>query len=187
MKIQPGRTLSILCLCANLSLACLYGQLNAGNNGPAGINNNAGLAAFDASRDPAVDLKSARQIAREARKRILLDVGGDWCAWCHALDQLFTDHPDLSQLRDTSYVTLKVYYGSDNRNEAFFRQYPKIAGIPHIFVLDPDGSVIASQHVIDLQSDGVYSVAKVKEFLDRWSSRSLPTASGAPSVTAAGK
>ncbi|HVO73587.1 MAG TPA: thioredoxin family protein, partial [Ignavibacteriaceae bacterium] len=41
---------------------------------------------FDPSRNPAKDLNNAVAEAKRTGKRILLDVGGNWCIWCHYLD-----------------------------------------------------------------------------------------------------
>jgi len=127
------------------------------------------IADFDLSRDAAADIERAVATARKTGKRVLLDVGGGWCEWCHALDQLFREHSDLAQIRDANFVTVKVYYGSDNKNEQVFSRYPELLGIPHFFVLDDNGRVLQSQHVVDLQKDGLYNADKMREFLVKWS------------------
>ena len=44
----------------------------------------AGLnAQFDPARDPVADLATAKVEAQRGGKRIVLDVGGEWCSWCH--------------------------------------------------------------------------------------------------------
>lgn len=98
------------------------------------------------------------------------------CPWCHTLEQFFQQHPDVLQLRDTAFVVLKVYYGSDNKNEQVLSRYSKLLGIPHFFVLDKDGNLIYSQHVVELQTNGEYNPGKMKDFLSKWSA---PTASTA--------
>jgi hypothetical protein len=35
------------------------------------------------ARDPVDDLDTAKVEAQRAGKRIVLDVGGEWCSWCH--------------------------------------------------------------------------------------------------------
>ena len=48
-------------------------------------------AGYDPARDPAADLKSAMTEAQRDGKRILLEVGGEWCVWCQFLNNLFTE------------------------------------------------------------------------------------------------
>ncbi len=50
---------------------------------------------FDSKRDAAADIQAAVAEAHRTGKRVIVDVGGDWCQYCHQLDQLFQEHPDL--------------------------------------------------------------------------------------------
>lgn len=133
---------------------------------------------FDPRRDPGADLQSAMLEAQRTGKRIILDVGGDWCVYCHQLEQLFKEHPELVRLRDEHFLTVAVYYGSDNKNPKFLSHYAKVQGIPHLYVLDDHGRLLRSQHMVELREQGAYSPEKMKEFLLRWSD----AASGPPSA-----
>lgn len=129
---------------------------------------------FDPARDPAVDLKQALAAAKSQNKRVLIDVGGDWCIWCKLLDAKFEQEAALRQLRDANFVVLKVHYDKKvNPNEAFLSQYPKAAGYPHLYVLDADGKLLHSQDTALLelpkeQGKG-HDSAKIKAFLTDWS------------------
>ena len=46
---------------------------------------------FDPSRDAMKDFEAAKAEAKKSGKRILLDVGGNWCSWCRLLDRFYTD------------------------------------------------------------------------------------------------
>lgn len=133
---------------------------------------------FDPKRDPDVDLQAAMLEAQRTGKRVILDVGGDWCVYCHQMNLLFEQHPDLARLRDDNFVTVAVYYGSDNKNPQFLSHYAKVKGIPHFFVLDEHGRLLRSQHMVELREQGAYSPQKMKEFLLRWS----PAPNGTPSA-----
>lgn len=123
---------------------------------------------FDPKRDPAADLQAAIAEAQHTGKHIILDVGGDWCVYCHQMDKLFEQHPELARLRDDHFVTVAVYYGSDNKNSQFFSRYEKIPAIPHFYVLNEHGQLLHSQHVIELRAGHAYSPDKMKAFLLRW-------------------
>ena len=124
---------------------------------------------YNSARDARADIAAAIAEAQRTGTRILLDIGGDWCPWCHTLDQFFQQHPDVLQLRDTNFVVVNIYYGSDNKNEKALSRYSKVLGIPHFLVLDKDGTLLHSQHVLDLKTNGDYSAIKMKEFLMKWS------------------
>jgi thioredoxin-related protein len=125
---------------------------------------------FDPNRDAAGDIQAAIAEAQRTGKRILVDIGGDWCQYCHQMDQLFQEHPELLELRDNSFITVAVYYGTDKKNEQVLSHYPKLEGIPHFYVLDGRGSVLHSQHLLELRKGGKYDPDKMKEFLTKWSS-----------------
>lgn len=55
---------------------------------------------FDAGRDALVDLKIAQTLASSGHKRILVDLGGEWCENCLQLDKFFDANPDLREKRD---------------------------------------------------------------------------------------
>jgi thiol:disulfide interchange protein len=127
-------------------------------------------ASYDETRDPARDLQEAITVATKTNKRILLEVGGDWCVYCNIMDQTFDSHPQLQKLRDTNYVTLKVNYSKENPNQAFLSKYPKIADYPHFFVLDSKGTFLFSQptHPFEQEHGKKYNVGKIESFLNRW-------------------
>ncbi len=124
--------------------------------------------AYIAERDAAADVDRAIAEAQKTGKRVIVDVGGNWCSWCHAMDQFFKDHPDLLQFREENFVTVFVYSGPESKNDEVLSRYSKVLGIPHFFVLETDGTLLHSQHVAELQTDWVYSPAKMKEFLNKW-------------------
>lgn len=123
---------------------------------------------FDPSRDPARDLEVALRIARAAGRNVLVDVGGEWCSWCHILDRFFTAHPDLKHLRDQNYVWLKVNWSKENKNEAFLRRWPAVAGYPHLFVLDARGRLLHSQETSLLETTRDYDPVAMRAFLVKW-------------------
>jgi thiol:disulfide interchange protein len=123
---------------------------------------------FDPQRDPDDDLEAAIAEARRSGKRILLDVGGAWCVWCTIMDEYYADNPEVKQFRDDNYINLKVNYSTENENAAFLETFPVIAGYPHLFVLDSDGSVLHSQNTAELERGRSYDNEKFLEFLQRW-------------------
>jgi thiol:disulfide interchange protein len=128
------------------------------------------VTAYDAARDPRKDLQDAIVEATRTKKRILLEVGGDWCIWCHIMDNFFQDHPKLQEFRDSHYVHVKINYGKDNPNEDFLSHYPRIADYPHFFVLDSSGALLHSQDTGVFQHDRTYSLRKLNAFLKKWAS-----------------
>jgi thioredoxin-related protein len=123
---------------------------------------------YDPNRKADQDLKSAIVEAERTGKRILLEVGGEWCSWCHIMDKYFDQNPNLTKLRDTNYLTVKINFSKENENEKFLGQYPKIPGYPHLFVLESNGKLLHSQFTADLEEGQSYDLQKFTKFLEAW-------------------
>lgn len=126
---------------------------------------------FDPERNPEKDLQAAVVEAVKSDKKILLDVGGEWCIWCHILDSLYSQNKNLLNYLNENYIVTKVNFSPENRNEKFLSQFPEIEGYPHYFVLDKNGRMIHSQNTADLEDGKGYSVEKVLTFLKKWAEK----------------
>ena len=123
---------------------------------------------FDPTADPAADLEAAIVEATGTGRRIILDVGGNWCGWCFLLHDYFEEKTALRAFRDEHFVWVRVNYGRENRNEAFLGQYPPIRAYPHLFVLDSDGTFLHSQGTGVLEEGRGYSDERMWAFLREW-------------------
>ena len=126
---------------------------------------------FDPARDPFKDLKEVVVDAQKTNKRILLDVGGEWCIWCHRLDGFLEAHPDLKNFMHDNFVVLKVNWSPENKNEKFLSQYPKVAGFPHIYILEKDGKLLFSKNTGELEKEKSYDAEKIMNFLKEWAAK----------------
>ena len=123
---------------------------------------------FDPTRDTVADVASAVRQAKLEGKRVLVDVGGEWCAWCRIMDRFFAGNDQARAIRETHYVWVKVNWSKENRNEALLSRWPKIHGYPHLFVLDADGSLLHSQDTSLLEQGRGYDAGRFVAFLERW-------------------
>lgn len=124
---------------------------------------------YDPKRDAAKDIEGAIKEAQRTSKRILLEVGGEWCSWCHTLDKFFETHPDLLTLREQNFVTLKINFSEENENKEVLSRYGPISGYPHIFILERDGKLLHSQDTGVLESGKSYDLEGLTFFLTNWS------------------
>jgi len=123
---------------------------------------------FSPDRDATLDLALAMAEAKKSQRNLLLDVGGEWCTWCHKLDKFFKDNPDVSKFMHKNFVVLKINFSPKNKNEDFLSRFPKITGYPHLFVLDADGTFLHSQGTGELEEGDNHDKKKVLEFLKKW-------------------
>jgi thiol:disulfide interchange protein len=126
------------------------------------------FAKYDPARDPEADLKLALDKAKAEHKRVLLDVGGEWCSWCHLIDHYIATRDDVREAFEASFVALKVNYSDENKNEAFIGKYGKVPGYPHFFVLEPDGKLAVSQGTSELEEGRGYNHDRMLAFAKRW-------------------
>ena len=127
------------------------------------------VSKYDPKRDAARDLQDAIAEARRSGKRVLLEVGGEWCVWCHRMDHYFDENPKLLELREQHFITVKINFSPQNENRRLLSAYPEIPGYPHIFVLDTDGKLLHSQNTGELEAGKSYNLEKFNAFLKKWS------------------
>ena len=123
---------------------------------------------YDPARNAQKDIDAAVAEAQHTGKRVLVEVGGEWCSWCHTMDRFFQEHPDLLALRRKNFVMVKVNYSKENENRKVLSQYPPIPGYPHLFVLDGDGRLLHSQDTSALEEGKSYNLERFLAFLRKW-------------------
>jgi thiol:disulfide interchange protein len=131
---------------------------------------------YDPARNACKDIRDALAEAKRSNRRVLLEVGGLWCVWCRHMDSFFDKQPASVALREKGFVTVKVNWSEENKNEAVLSQYPKIGGFPHLFVLDANGALVRSQDTGELEEGKGYSVDKFNAFLLHWATAPAETA-----------
>ena len=150
---------------------CLAGLLLWG--GQPGMLQAEGLPAYslgyDAARDPFSDGRDALKLARETDRMVLIEVGGDWCSWCHVLDRFLNQHPSIRTKLHKRFVVLKVNVDDSNDNAEFLSAFPSALGYPHLYITRNDGSIVHSQDTAEFLHKGKYSKHRFMGFLDRWS------------------
>jgi thioredoxin-related protein len=127
-------------------------------------------ARFDSQRDAAKDLADAIAMARTENKRIVVDVGGEWCIWCLRMDKFIRGNEQIQNAVKSSFIWVKINYSEENDNQKVLAQFPKVKGYPHLFVLDKNGALLHSQDTSPLEQDKSYSAERILDFLHEWSS-----------------
>jgi thiol:disulfide interchange protein len=123
---------------------------------------------FDPHRNSFDDLSAATEEAKRTKRNILIEVGGEWCEWCHIMDEFYAKNPKLLTLRDKYYVTVKADVSENHSNAKFLSQFPQIDGAPHIFILDASGKLVRSEDTSELEDGQSYNVERFKKFLEKY-------------------
>ena len=123
---------------------------------------------YDPARDPFADGRAALQLAQQTGRRVLIEVGGNWCSWCLQLDRFLAENQQIREQLHRHFVVLKVNISEKNDNAEFMAGFPKPLGYPHIYVADADGKIIFSKNTAQLLENSRYSVTRFQQFIDRW-------------------
>ena len=166
MKIQI--ILSLILLFAGTNI---FAQTSKTENTASAKTQNSALPErekFDPTRDANADLQAAIVRATAENKRIVLDVGGEWCGWCRLMDNYLIKNTELGKLRDENFVWVKINMSDENENKEFLSKYPAISGYPHLFVLEKDGSLLKSKETSELEDGKSYNLQKFTDFLKEY-------------------
>jgi thiol:disulfide interchange protein len=127
------------------------------------------VSGYDPKRDAEKDINEAVVEARRTGKNVLVQVGGDWCGWCHIMDKFYENNAELLALRKQNFILVKVNFSQQNENQKALSRYPKIPGFPHIFILNQEGELLHSKNTGELESGKSYDLAKFLSFLKEFS------------------
>lgn len=123
---------------------------------------------YDPARDAFQDGRDAIKLANSTNRRILIEVGGDWCKWCHLLDRFLNNNPDIKAQLHQTFVLLKVNVSEKNDNSAFLKVFPVPLGYPHMYVTQSNGKLLLSKDTAQFLLNGKYLVKRFKVFFKRW-------------------
>ena len=126
------------------------------------------VSKYNPKGNPEEDLKKTVKLAKADGKRILLQVGGDWCGWCKLMNKYFHDNKAVAKVLAKDFIIMKVNYSTANRNKGFLSKYPKVSSYPYLFVLDSNGKLLHSQATEVLEKNRSYSEEAILKFLNKW-------------------
>jgi len=124
---------------------------------------------YDDQRNPFSDATAALALAKETNRQVLIEIGGNWCSWCHKMDTFLSNNPDVYQALHANYVLLKINVSDSNENEDFMKALPPVLGYPHMYVSSASGKMLLSKDTAELLTGDNYSRANWLAFLKKWS------------------
>jgi hypothetical protein len=124
----------------------------------------------DSDVDSASEIENALVSAGRENKRVLLQWGFNGCIPCYSLHRTMEQHDGVSKVLRDGFIRLTVDVTND-KNEPLLKKYGlKDSGVPHLTILDSDGSVLAnvtpSQNFYD---NGVLDAQSLEGFMEKWS------------------
>lgn len=121
-----------------------------------------------ANADADVDAAFAR--AKVSGKRVLIDLGGNWCPDCKILANVM-NLPDLKPWLEAHYEIVMVDVGRFDRNlqiPARFGITQRLAGVPTILVATPEGRLVNSEDTSTLANATTMTPQVIADWLAQW-------------------
>jgi thiol:disulfide interchange protein len=121
-----------------------------------------------ANADAAVDAAFTK--ARETHRRVMLDLGGNWCGDCRVLAGIM-EQPEMKRFIEAHYVLVSVDVGRFNKNlqvPARFGFKERLVGVPTVLVANADGSLVNKNDVFALADARHMTPQAVADWLAQW-------------------
>jgi thiol:disulfide interchange protein len=124
---------------------------------------------YDESADATKDVAAAITRATRENKRVLLQIGGNWCPWCRLLHDLFAENAPIATLLRNEYEVVNVDIGHGEKNKELLAKYAvKAKGYPYLAVLDANDKLVTQQETGALEDGPKHDPKKVIAFLTQW-------------------
>jgi thiol-disulfide isomerase/thioredoxin len=121
-----------------------------------------------ANADAVVEAAFAR--ARKSHKRVLLDLGGNWCGDCRILAGLMEMSP-MRRFLDAHFEIVNVDVGRFDTNlqiPARFGFTQRLVGVPTVLIATPDGKLVNGNDVFALADARHMEPQAVADWLAQW-------------------
>jgi thiol-disulfide isomerase/thioredoxin len=104
---------------------------------------------YDEAANADAQVAAAFARAQKSHKRVLIDLGGNWCADCIILAN-FMKLPEMHRFMAAHYEEVSVDVGRFNRNlqiPARFGFTKKLEGVPALLIATPDGKLVNGDNI----------------------------------------
>jgi thiol-disulfide isomerase/thioredoxin len=104
---------------------------------------------YDEAANADTQVAAAFARAHKSHKRVLIDLGGNWCADCIILVN-FVKLPEMHRFMAAHYEEVSVDVGRFNRNlqiPARFGFTKRLEGVPALLIVTPDGKLVNGDNI----------------------------------------
>lgn len=125
---------------------------------------------YDETANADASVASAFARARAEHKRVLVDLGGNWCADCRILSGIM-DLPEMRRFLNAHYVVVFVDVGRFDKNlqvPARFGVKGRLQGVPSVLIADPNGSLVNGEHIFALDDARSMAPQDIADWLAQW-------------------
>ncbi len=130
---------------------------------------------YNPQADAQAQIKSAVETAKKEDKNVFIQIGGNWCSWCHLFNDFIHKDQRIDSLIRKNYVIIHINYSKENFNKPVLASlgYPQRFGFPVFVILDQNGKEIHIQDSSLLEEGHGYNKEKVFDFFKNWTTAAL--------------
>ncbi|MES2330608.1 MAG: thioredoxin family protein [Bacteroidota bacterium] len=125
------------------------------------------------------EIAAAVAKAKQEKKHVLIQAGGNWCSWCIEFNRFTTTDKQMDSAINADYVVYHLNYSPQVKNFEIFKQYgfPNRFGFPVFLILDGNGKLIHTQNSSYLEEGKSYNKKKIMGFFSEWRPKALEESS----------
>jgi thiol-disulfide isomerase/thioredoxin len=117
--------------------------------------------------DAKADIAAAVARAKRDHKRVIVQIGANWCGWCVLLHEKLLQDRALAATLKSEFEYVLVDVGRMDKNMDLVAKYGvELKSIPYLLVLDGDDKVVVRQPTEPLEEGKAHSSAAIAKFLD---------------------
>ena len=126
---------------------------------------------YDEKANADAQVAAARNRALKTHKRLLVDLGGNWCLDCRLLAGTI-DLPEMKRFIDAHFVVVTVDIGRFDKNGQIAARYGikgRLKGVPAVLVVDPrSNKLLNAGHETELADARSMGPQALADWLARW-------------------
>ena len=126
---------------------------------------------YDEKANADAQVAAARARAVKTHKRLLIDLGGNWCLDCRLLAGTI-DLPEMKRFVDSKFVVVTVDIGRFDKNGQIAARYGvkgRLKGVPAVLVVDPRSNrLLNAGHETELADARSMGPQALADWLAKW-------------------
>ena len=125
---------------------------------------------YDEHADADAAVAAAFDRTRKSHKRVLIDLGGNWCVDCVVLAN-FLKLPEMQRFMAAHYEMVSVDVGRFDRNQqipARFGITGRLKGVPALLIATPDGKLVNGDDVFATSDAHTMTPQALAEYLAKY-------------------
>jgi thiol:disulfide interchange protein len=108
--------------------------------------------------------------AGKSHKRVLIDLGGNWCVDCVVLAN-FLQLPEMHRFMATHYEMVSVDVGRFDRNKQIAARFgftERLKGVPTVLIATPDGKLVNGNDVFAISDAHTTTPQSLADYLAKY-------------------